>query len=321
MSIAKLKKQFLEVSDALELGNPSIIEKDYWVVSLLTILENVASEHHQLVFSGGTALAKSNIKILRMSEDVDIKMIPNHEFLTLSKARRKTVRKEFIQLLLDKLNDHPDLNFSNKTVRDEYRYVEIEIKYPQQYHQAPCLRPFIKLELIETIELQGTEFRSISSLVAESYKTPAEVSTIKCISIDSTLVEKIISMLRRTMSVKRNPNRQDDETLVRHIYDVHCISTEHEIDFKVLRPMFDTVLEEDKARYGNQHKEFVEDPHNELRLGLKELQTNEDIRKRFEAFVGPMVYNKAQPDFLTCFRSFKQIALQLIDVRIDMCQH
>ena len=63
MSIPKLKKQFLEVSDALELGNPSITEKDYWVVSLLAMLENVESEHHQLVFSGGTALAKSNIKI------------------------------------------------------------------------------------------------------------------------------------------------------------------------------------------------------------------------------------------------------------------
>ena len=31
MSIPKLKKQFLEVSDALDLGNPSIPEKDYWV--------------------------------------------------------------------------------------------------------------------------------------------------------------------------------------------------------------------------------------------------------------------------------------------------
>ncbi|NMT19257.1 nucleotidyl transferase AbiEii/AbiGii toxin family protein, partial [Vibrio parahaemolyticus] len=79
--MSKLKNQFLEVSDALELGNPSIAEKDYWVVSLLAMLEGVESEHHQLVFSGGTALAKSNIKILRMSEDVDIKLIPTKEFL------------------------------------------------------------------------------------------------------------------------------------------------------------------------------------------------------------------------------------------------
>jgi hypothetical protein len=35
----KLKQQFLEVSDALALGNPAIIEKDYWVVALLGDLE------------------------------------------------------------------------------------------------------------------------------------------------------------------------------------------------------------------------------------------------------------------------------------------
>ncbi len=53
-----LKQQFLEVSDALELGNPAIIEKDFWVVTLLAELAKVSPEYHQMVFSGGTALAK-----------------------------------------------------------------------------------------------------------------------------------------------------------------------------------------------------------------------------------------------------------------------
>ncbi|PSU44828.1 pyrophosphatase [Photobacterium frigidiphilum] len=312
MSIPKLKKQFLEVSDALDLGNPSITEKDYWVVSLLAMLENVESEHHRLVFSGGTALAKSNIKILRMSEDVDIKLIPTQELLDKGTGAKKRARKALVEHLIERLVEHPYLNYSDKTIRDEYRYVEIEIEYPQQYHQAPCLRPYIKLEFIETIELQGVESRSISSLVAQSYKQPAEVSAMLCISIDSTLVEKVLSMLRRTMSVKRDPKRKDDETLVRHIYDVHCISAEHTIDMDVLKPMFDTVLEEDKERYGNQHKEFVDDPRNELKLGLEELEINEEFRKRFEAFVAPMVYNSEPHSFDTCFASFKGISEQLI---------
>lgn len=312
MSIPKLKKQFLEVSDALELGNPSITEKDYWVVSLLVMLENVESEHHQLVFSGGTALAKSNIKILRMSEDVDIKLIPTQEFLDKGNGAKRKARKVLVEYLIAKLVDHPYLNYSDKSVSDNYRYVEIEIEYPQQYHQAPCLRPYIKLEFIETIEIQDIESRSISSLVAQSYKQPAEVSAISCISIDSTLVEKVLSMLRRTMSLKRDPKRKDDETLVRHIYDVHCISVEHEIDMDVLKPMFNVVLEEDKRRYGNQHQEFVDDPKNELKLGLVELETNVEFRNRFDAFVAPMVYSAEPYDFYTCFTSFKDISEQLL---------
>lgn len=69
-----------------------------------------------------------------------------------------------------------------------------------------------------------------------------------CISIDLTSVEKVLSMLRRTMSVKRDQKRKDDETQVRHIYDVHCISAEHSIDLGVLKSMFDIVLEEDSKR-------------------------------------------------------------------------
>lgn len=57
----KLKSQFLEVSDALTLGNPAIIEKDYWVVALLAELAKLEFETHQMVFSGGTALAKSKV--------------------------------------------------------------------------------------------------------------------------------------------------------------------------------------------------------------------------------------------------------------------
>lgn len=52
----KLKQPFLEISDALAIGNPAIIEKDYWVVVLLAQLEKLIIDFHQRVFSGGTAL-------------------------------------------------------------------------------------------------------------------------------------------------------------------------------------------------------------------------------------------------------------------------
>ncbi|MCI2285487.1 nucleotidyl transferase AbiEii/AbiGii toxin family protein [Colwellia sp. MSW7] len=61
---------FLDVSDALGMGNPAIVEKDYYVIVLLKLLSGLSSETHSLVFTGGTALAKSGIKTHRMSEDV-----------------------------------------------------------------------------------------------------------------------------------------------------------------------------------------------------------------------------------------------------------
>ncbi len=310
----KLKQQFLEVSDALELGNPAIIEKDYWVVALLSQLETLTFETHQMVFSGGTALAKSNVKILRMSEDVDIKLIPTNEFNALGRDKRKAKRKNLVQQI-ERLLTHQMSHFAieERNVRDEYRYIEYELKYPQQFSQAPCLRPIIKLELIETIPLQTVEERSIQSLVAELYKQPEEVEKFACISVNATLVEKVISMLRRTMLVKRDAQRKDDITLVRHIYDVHCIATANEPDIESLATMFRAALDEDIARFGNQHPEFTSNPVNELRFGLEELESNPLFRQRFAEFVTPMVFNQQPHNFELCFTSFKRIAESLIN--------
>jgi predicted nucleotidyltransferase component of viral defense system len=308
-----LKQQFLEVSDVLELGNPAIIEKDYWVVALLAELAKVSPEHHQMVFSGGTALAKSNVKILRMSEDVDIKLIPNPAFDELSRAKKKAARKACVNEIEQAITQSELFTVEERSVRDEYRYVEFELKYPQQFSQAPCLRPIIKLELIETIPLLDVESRSIQSLVAELYQQPQEVSAFDCVSIHATLVEKIISMLRRTMSVKRNTERSDDVALVRHIYDVHCITKLSMPELNGIDGLFKAVLEEDIVRFGNQHAEFVANPKQELQLGLKELEENAIFRQRFQDFVTPMVFNTEPHDFDTCFASFKRIAASLIE--------
>ncbi|HAS6110577.1 TPA: nucleotidyl transferase AbiEii/AbiGii toxin family protein [Vibrio vulnificus] len=308
-----LKQQFLEVSDALELGNPAIIEKDFWVVALLAELAKVSPEYHQMVFSGGTALAKSNVKILRMSEDVDIKLIPNQAFDELSRAKKKGVRKAWVNEIEQAIIHSERFTVETRSVRDEYRYVEFELKYPQQFSQVPCLRPIIKLELIETIPLLDVESRSIQSLLAELYQQPHEVSAFDCASIHATLVEKIISMLRRTMSVKRNTERSDDVALVRHIYDVHCITKLSMPELDSIDGLFKAVLAEDIARFGNQHAEFVANPKQELQLGLKELEENAIFRQRFQEFVTPMVFNTEPHDFDTCFASFKRIAASLIE--------
>ena len=90
--------------------------------------------------------------------------------------------------------------------------MEYELKYPQQFSQAPCLRPIIKLELMETISLHAIEERSIQSLVSELYQQSREVNAFACVSIQATLVEKVLSMLRRTMPKYRRRRCGDFES-------------------------------------------------------------------------------------------------------------
>ncbi|MGL6012536.1 MAG: nucleotidyl transferase AbiEii/AbiGii toxin family protein, partial [Shewanella oncorhynchi] len=68
---------FADVSDYFGIDNPAIAEKDYYVVQLLKLLASHSCQHHTMVFAGGTALAKADVKLQRMSEDVDIKLSVN----------------------------------------------------------------------------------------------------------------------------------------------------------------------------------------------------------------------------------------------------
>ena len=71
---------FSDVADALGIESVAIVEKDHYIVELLRLLKPLTFDTHQLVFAGGTALAKSGIVLNRMSEDVDIKLVPTATF-------------------------------------------------------------------------------------------------------------------------------------------------------------------------------------------------------------------------------------------------
>ncbi|XWY10198.1 nucleotidyl transferase AbiEii/AbiGii toxin family protein [Photorhabdus asymbiotica UENP] len=159
--------------------------------------------------------------------------------------------------------------------------IEIEIKYPQQYQIAPCLRPIIKLELMEMTLFEKPESRPMTSLVAEQYRRDSEVKRFLCVNIESTFVEKIVSMLRRTALVERNPEERDDETLVRHIYDVHLIKSNYELDLEMVYSIFDRVIYEDVARYGNKQPEFIDNPLDEMRYALSLIKNHEKYVQRF----------------------------------------
>jgi predicted nucleotidyltransferase component of viral defense system len=81
---------FADVADALGIGSPSIAEKDYYAIQSLCLLSHLKSEYYDFVFSGGTCLTKTYKNTYRMSEDVDIKLIPKLHTLQLTRSYPKT---------------------------------------------------------------------------------------------------------------------------------------------------------------------------------------------------------------------------------------
>jgi len=305
---------FLDVSDALGLGNPAIVEKDYYVVALLKLLSELSSDTHSLVFSGGTALAKSGIKTHRMSEDVDIKIIPKNISAEVSKTQNRKARRELHYQVLDTIHSNDVFTIESKPIIfDEYRYQQFDIRYPQAHSIAPYLRPFIKLELIETLLYDEVNQRQISSLTNEAMLETPEVEAMDFTSIISTQAEKLVSMLRRTASFTRDSQRDDDPALIRHIYDTYYIQQANLANIKTLVPLVAKVIAEDLARYGNQHEEFVQNPIAELMYGLKVLEENKLYEERFNQYVIPMVYGDIIVTWQNAFDVFKLIAKQVLN--------
>lgn len=283
---------FVDVADALGLGNAAIVEKDYYVVQLLQHIKSLELQYHQIVFAGGTALAKSSVKTFRMSEDIDLKLVPKPAFSQLtSRNAKRSARKAAKQLIESTLAQSTTFSVEQApTVLDEYRYFCFDIRYPQQYQQAPCLRPFIKLEFNESELLYEAEPRSIQSLYGQTLKSDVEIKQMTCAAIIETQAEKLLSMMRRTASVARNNARDDDETLVRHVYDTYQIQRTQPSDIKQLSMLVTKAIRIDIERYGNQHEQMVSSPIDELRLGLKLLIDNPIFLQRYNNYVSPMVY-------------------------------
>lgn len=234
----ELTSLFPDVADALDIESVAIVEKDYFVVDLLRLLKEIKPETHTLVFAGGTVLSKAGISLNRMSEDIDIKLVPTENFMQNGRDKRRKIRKEIVQIITDVIHNSDIFSLDNENARitrDEYRYNEISVRYPQTFAQVPCLRPFIKLELMESTLLEHPESRDIYSLVTELTGKGTPVTAFPCATILSTQAEKLISMMRRTAAHLRNPEQQDDEFLVRHIYDNYCIVREKGVNVPVLK--------------------------------------------------------------------------------------
>lgn len=300
---------FLDVADALGISSPAIVEKDYWATQLLKIISQLNPDGFQLVFSGGTCLAKAYQNTFRMSEDIDIKMIPNSDTRALSKSRQRQLRRNIHQLMLDAISDSGTFKLaSDPKKRNEGKNQQFLIEYPREHIALVSLRPHLQLDLTESDLLEDPVKLSLGSLYANTVKEAEEVQNIACVTVHSTASEKFVSLLRRTASHARDGSRADDKTLIRHVYDLHLIYKSLLSIPYHLKPMIEQVIEIDKRQFGNQHKEFLSDAISELRFGLSLLVQQAHHQERYKQFIGPLVYHPSPASWEEAIASVKKLA-------------
>ena len=101
----EMKQQIHFVANALQLED-FVIEKDIYVTRAIAAVSGVSHENYDLVFQGGTSLAKAHRIIERMSEDCDFRIRFKNSEDSLSKAVKRKALRKFRYDLIDILNEN-----------------------------------------------------------------------------------------------------------------------------------------------------------------------------------------------------------------------
>lgn len=272
---------------------PELVEKDYYAIKLLKVFLEHGFKGYECQFGGGTCLGKAHIDTQRMSEDVDVKLIPSFEVKMESRSKQRAIKKQNAKLLVSLINEHSEYTISDvePQFRDEYKSQAFYVTYPRRMRAySDSIKPDLQLELTECLDLCPATTKSVSSIFTQFANVAPEIEHCRCVSLIWILAEKLISLLRRTAESSRDAAVKDDPFLIRHVYDIH-LSLTHDIDNVKFKSLFEKVIAEDKQKY-RLHTQFSENPMRELAVGLGCLSEDPKFEQRFHNFIGPLVYRE-----------------------------
>ena len=99
MKQSEIKKNITNIINdySQEFGVPiQFVEKDYYVVRVLSEISKINYPNVKIIFSGGTCLSKAYNKIQRFSEDIDFRIHIDTQF-------SRSERKKFCDFIIEKL--------------------------------------------------------------------------------------------------------------------------------------------------------------------------------------------------------------------------
>lgn len=295
------------------------LEKDFIVFDVLGAVSALSHPSFDLVFCGGTCLSKAYGLLDRVSEDVDIKVV-NKTGVALKgsalKSELSALKKTISELLWSVGFDKNSIGIS---AQDGNRCVVIDAAYRSHFEQSPAMRANMKIELNHTsMNLPPTK-REIGLLFDVLADIPrSAVIQMDCVDMREALVEKMLSFPRRLALWLHDQSRGFDKALVRHIYDVHEISTrmpEVVSELGALRPMMLSAMGKDAVDFANQHPGFVTDPVGELEKAMTHAAESPSIRNMYDEFVSVMVYAHHTPSFDQALERYTAILGELMPAR------
>jgi len=229
-----------EILEAVEVntGLPKyVVEKDWWVVSVLDLVFQT-SIAKQTVFKGGTSLSKGWNLIPRFSEDIDLALdrstlgfdndSPSKKQITqLRRDSKAFIVNEFVPeftaLLKQAKLDEIEIVIEETTESDQDPLI-IQLHYPNVTEYTEYILPRVSLEIGIRSLIEPFSIKEIRSEISKQFEgRPFADVPILIPTVDPrrTFLEKLFLLHEE---FQRPPERMRVDRLSRHLYDIHQIA-------------------------------------------------------------------------------------------------
>lgn len=204
------------------IGNPGIVEKDYFVTEALRLIARDFGE--VVIFKGGTSLSKGWKLINRFSEDIDL-YVEQAESDEATLARFEQIANLVASFpgFVERLGRQETKGASSWTEQFVYR---------NQVETLGGIRPVVLLEAGIQSADQPTEVRSLKSLLGETLDSRNVDSgtddrqhfEMRLLHFRRTFVEKLFTLHSRVERAKKQGKELGRDA--RHYYDLAMLLTE-----------------------------------------------------------------------------------------------
>lgn len=199
----------------------AFVEKDWYVVQAIRLLERLGTDDIVPVFSGGTSLLKGHGLIRRFSEDIDFKLSLSETFLDLSGNQRRHALGGFKEALVAGWAE-AGFTVTNVVARDGNGFIRIEMGYSTVLDSHDALRPHILAELSAKPPRLTPSSLPLTSFVNAYRSLAPEVAAIACVDPVETAVDKLSAFAWRALTRDRS-SPKDDPAIVRHLHDLAAL--------------------------------------------------------------------------------------------------
>jgi predicted nucleotidyltransferase component of viral defense system len=308
MPLSEISRDLLlDIADKFGFSSVEYVNKDYFVVQVLSLVSRLQILDCQFVFTGGTCMAKCYHLLKRMSEDIDITVVySGKELLSRSQTRERfgLVKHQILEVLQQEF-PHASV------VADHYNQHQVfTIPYPV-VAQSP-LKPEVKLEISRFRLHLPAHSQSAVSLVNQETRQKPEVSNILCVDPLETLADKIVALPRRVcnwllQSKHTVKEKIDYASIIRHVYDIYKISSK--VDMIKLKDLVTKIILQDKVEYKNKSLAWIANPKVETQSALSELKKPE-YKIMFDNYARGMIYDHHYPSYQVMLKEVSELISQ-----------